>query len=90
MDIVPQQMLRKCTSSACGKHGWLSTLDHHHRMLRKEIIKCHVTMAAAPTTAKAIESAVPTPEPTPSPTTAKTSVPATSGPNNKYRINDDN
>jgi len=79
MNIVPQQMLRKCTSSACGKYGWLSTLDHHHRMLRKEIIKCHVTMAAAPT-----------PEPTPSPTTAKTSVPATSGPNNKYRINDDN
>jgi len=35
-------------------------------------------------------SAVPTPEPVPSPTTAKPSVPATTGRNNKYRINDDN
>jgi len=46
--------------------------------------------ASSPTTAKATATAVPTPEPVPSPTTAKPSVPATTGPNSKYRINDDN
>jgi len=46
--------------------------------------------ASSPTTAKATATAVPTPEPVPSPTTAKPSVPATTGPNSKYSINDDN